>query len=261
MKKLFLLIIIMLVCLENSAQTNSKGVLKNNVFQLNNGITLSKGDTIMFGIPKNAADKFTYIYEPRHAFGLLGGGGADKMYSHRMFIIHFFTTKKENNEKKVLASLGYGKEEIILDCEIAEAIENGEIIAKGKIPQRFNIVADTQLAEEKINEQPKQIAVEKTVAVEEEKTSEKPKPAIIESSADFVNAKTSSDNTLPTAINELHKNKDLTDGEHYQLLKLVTGSNDNIEGKKELVKKLQTLRDDKKLTIRQYDEIIELLLQ
>jgi hypothetical protein len=229
----------MLLCFDGFSQTNGKGVLKKNVFQLNNGIRLSKGDTIMLGEPKNGADKFTYIIEPKHAFGLLGGDGADKKYSYKMLIIHFFTTKKdkENNEKQVIASLGYGKDEIILDCEIAEAIENGEIIAKGKIAQKFNIAATNDaVKKEEVSEPPKQIIAEK--------------PAI-----------KITGNALLNKINELQKNNDLTDSEHYQLLKLVTGSGDNIDDKKSLTKKLQALRNNYKITIEEYDEIIELLLQ
>ncbi|MDR2064944.1 MAG: hypothetical protein LBP85_04465 [Prevotellaceae bacterium] len=241
MKKSILLLSIMLICFENFAQTNSKGILKKNVFQLNNGITLSKGDTIMLGIPESATGKFTYVYEPRHAFGLLGGNGADLKYSYKMFIIHYFTTKndKENDEKKVIASLGYGKEETILDCEIAEAIEYGEVVAKGKVPQKFNIAVKNDVEIEKIREQPKQIEI-KTV-----ETSVK-----------------TDGNTLLNKINELNKNKNITDSEHYQLLKLVTsGNSENIDNKKELVKTLQLLRDDKKLEIEYYDKIIDLLLQ
>ncbi|MDR2651804.1 MAG: hypothetical protein LBC68_05765 [Prevotellaceae bacterium] len=245
MKKLILLLSITLICFENIAQTNSKGVLKKNVFQLNNGITLSKGDTIMLGVPESDDNKFTYIYEPRHAFGLLGGDGADKKYCYKMFIIHFFTTTndKENNEKKVIASLGYGKEETILDCDIASAIEYGEIIAKGKVPQKFNIAVKKDIDTKRVQEQPRQI--EKPVDIENEKTTVK-----------------TAENALLNKINELSKNKDITDNEHYQLLKLVTsGSSENIDNKKELVKTLQTLRDSNKLAIEYYDEIINLLLQ
>ncbi|MDR1554239.1 MAG: hypothetical protein LBS69_12395 [Prevotellaceae bacterium] len=247
MKKLILLLGIMLICFESFAQTNSKGVLKKNVFQLNNGITLAKGDTIMLGVPKNEAGRFTYIYEPRHVFGLLGGDGADTKYSYKMFIIHFFTTTKDNEskEKKVIASLGYGKEETILDCEIASAIEYGEVIAKGKVPQKFNIAVKKDTENRKVQEQPKQILTEKPANIENEKT-----PAKM------------TENTLLNKINELSKNKDISDNEHYQLLKLITsGSSDNIESKKELVKTLQTLRDSNKLAIEYYDEIINLLLQ
>ena len=56
-------------------------------------------------------------------------------------------------------------------------------------------------------------------------------------------------------------NNCLTDNEHYQLLKLVIGSGGNIDDKKSLTKTLQTLRNNHKITIEEYDEIIELLLQ
>lgn len=252
----------MLICFESFSQTNSKGVLKKNVFQLNNGITLSKGDTIMLGIPKNAANTFSYIYEPLHAFGLLGGNGADLKYSHKMFIIHYFTTKndKENNEKKVVASLGYGKEETILDCEIAEAIEYGEVTAKGRVPQKFNIAVKSDAENEKIREQPKQIStVEKHVYAEIKKNSEQPQN--VETKTVTTSVKTDV-NALLNKINELNKNKDISDSEHYQLLKLVTsGDSENTDNKKELVKTLQLLRDSKKLEMEYYDKIIDLLVQ
>jgi hypothetical protein len=252
MKKLILLSL-MLICFENYAQTNSKGVLKKNVFQLNNGITLSKGDTIMLGIPANAASKFTYIYEPLHAFGLLGGNKADLDKSYKMFIIHYFSTvkDKENNEKKVIASLGYGKEETVLDCEIADAIEYGEVIAKGRIPQKFNIAVKNDTEKRQNQKQPEPLPTEKSqeqlkhIEAEGENTAVK-----------------IAENTLLNKINELNKNRDITDSEHYQLLKLVTsGSSENISNKKELVKTLQLLRDNKKLEIEYYDKIIDLLLQ
>ncbi|MDR2292527.1 MAG: hypothetical protein LBE11_03535 [Prevotellaceae bacterium] len=253
MKKLILLLSIMLICFENFAQTNSKGVLKKDVFQLNNGIRLSKGDTIMLGIPANAANRFTYVYEPLHAFGLLGGNGADLDKSYKMFIIHYFTITKDkvNNEKKVIASLGYGKQETVLDCEIAEAIEYGEVIAKGRVPQRFNIAVKDDVEKKKVHEQPKQLLAEKS--------QEQLKHAEPETEKTVANTE---ENTLLGKINELNKNKDITDSEHYQLLKLVTsGNSENIDNKKELVKTLQSLRDNKKLEIEYYDKIIDLLLQ
>jgi hypothetical protein len=245
MKKIFLLTGITLLCFVGTAQTtNSKGILKKNVFQLNNGITFEKGDTIMLGEPKNNANEFTYIYEPKHGFGLLGGNGTDKKNSYKPFIIHFFTTKtdKENNEKQVIASLGYGKEEVILDCKIAEAVEYGEIIAKGRTPQYFNLAVKRDEPKQKtIEEQPATIA-EKPAEIQEKTTVKL------------------TENTLLNKINELQNNKYITDNEHYQLLKLVTGNNSNIDGKKELIKKLQTLRDDKKLTLEEYDKIVDLML-
>jgi hypothetical protein len=254
----------MLICFQNFAQTNSKGVLKKNVFQLNNGITLSKGDTIMFGIPKNNADKFTHIYEPRHAFGLLGGNRADKEYSYKMLIIHFFTTTndKENNEKKVVASLGYGnyeKNETVLDCEIAEAVETGEVIAKGKIPQKFNIVIKNNVETEKMQEQ-FHTSNEKSGIAESDKNQEQSKYKKLEAESKKMPLKVA-ENTLLSKINELHADNEITDSEHYQLLKLVTSSSSNIDNKKEFVKTLQSLRDNKKLAIEYYDTIIDLLLQ
>ncbi|MDR2127256.1 MAG: hypothetical protein LBP63_10560 [Prevotellaceae bacterium] len=242
MKKLILLLSIATICCENYAQTNSKGVLAKNVFQMNNGITLSKGDTIMLGIPKNELNKFTYVYEPRHAFGLLGGNGADTKYCYKMLIIHFFTTikDKETNEKKVIASLGYGKNgEIIFDCAIAEAIEYGEVIAKGRVPQKFNIALKTDNEKRKSQTQSNQTEPENNNA-----------------------AAKADKNTLLDKINELNRNNNITDSEHYQLLKLVTsGNNTSVSDKKELVKTLQLLRDSKTLEIEYYDEIIDLLLQ
>ncbi|MDR3287488.1 MAG: hypothetical protein LBT27_08595 [Prevotellaceae bacterium] len=245
MKKIFLLTGIMLLCFAGTAQTtNSKGILKKNVLQLNNGITFAKGDTIMLGEPQNNANEFTYIYEPKHGFGLLGGNGADKKNSYKMFIIHFFTTKtdKENSEKQVIASLGYGKDEVILDCEIAEAVDYGEVIAKGRIPQKFNIAVKRDETKQKTVEQQPTIIAEKTAEIQEKTTIKL------------------TENTLLNKINELQNNKYLTDNEHYQLLKLVTGNNANIDGKKELIKKLQTLRDDNKLTLEEYDKIVDLML-
>jgi hypothetical protein len=259
MKKLILLLSIMAVCFENSAQTNGKGVLKKNVFQLNSGITLSKGDTIMFGAPKNNADKFTHIYEPMHAFGLLGGDGADKDYSYKMFIIHFFTTKsdKKTKEKTVIASLGYGSKEIILDCEIAEAVETGEVIAKGKVPQKFNIVIKNDVKHENVKEQIQKTLTEKTDVIENWQSREQQNHEKQESKKMKITV-----NTLLEKINELNKNRDISDNEHYQLLKLVTSNSSVvIDNKQELVKTLQSLRDSKKLEIEYYDEIINLLLQ
>ncbi|MDR1197964.1 MAG: hypothetical protein LBK94_02975 [Prevotellaceae bacterium] len=244
MKKLIFLLSIMAVCFENSAQTNGKGILKKNVFQLNSGITFSKGDTIMLGVPENNADRFTHIYEPRHAFGLLGGNGADKTHCYKMFIIHFFTTKndKDTKEKTVVASLGYGKEQIILDCEIAEAVETGEVIAKGRVPQKFNIAIKNDAEREK-TEEPQRINPEKPAVIETEK----------------VNI---TENALLNKINELNKNKDINDSDHYQLLKLVTSnSNADIDNKQDIIKTLQSLRDSKKLEIEYYDEIINLFLR
>jgi hypothetical protein len=236
-----------MICFENFAQTNSKGVLKKNVFQHNSGITFSKGDTIMLGIPKNSEDKFAHIYEPLHAFGLLGGQGADKEYCYKMFVIHYFTTKKNKatKEKTVVASLGYGKQDIILDCEIAEAVETGEVIAKGKVPQKFNIVVKNDVEQTKTEKPVEQSQKQQTYEQPAEKTSVK-----------------ITENTLLNTINELNKNKDISDSEHYQLLKLVTSGNSaDIDNKKELVKTLQSLRDSKKLAIEYYDEIVDLLLQ
>ncbi|MDR1348161.1 MAG: hypothetical protein LBJ63_07025 [Prevotellaceae bacterium] len=244
MKKLILLLSIMAICFENYAQTNSKGILKKNVFQLNSGITFSKGDTIMFGVPENNADKFTHIHEPRHAFGLLGGNGADKTHSYKMFIIHFFTTKndKATKEKTVVASLGYGKEEIILDCEIAEAVETGEVIAKGRVPKKFNIAVKNDAEQEKMKK-PQKILTEKPAVIETEKVK-------------------TAENALLNKINELNRNKDINDSEHYQLLKLITSSSSvDIDNRQGIIKTLQSLRDSKKLEIEYYDEIINLFLR
>lgn len=251
MKKTVLFLIIALISFAGIAQTNSKGVLQKNVLKLNNGITLSKGDTIMLGTPVNDGNVFVFVKEPKHAFGLLGGDGADKKYSYKMLIIKFFTTSnnKENSEKKFVASLGYNDDEIILDCDIAEAIDNGEIIAKGRIPVRFNI-AGVNNGLQKTEELPQKsaTAAEKAIA-----------PAIetaVEKTTEKLTAKNIT--SLLNKVNALHENGYISDSEHYQLLKIITG--DSIENKKDIVKTLQTLRDSNKISISDYDELIDLFL-
>ena len=274
MKKIVLLLGIMLISVAGFAQTtNSKGVLRNKVLQLNNGIKLSEGDTIMLGVPVNDGKEFMFIYEPKHGFGLLGGTGADRSYSYRMLIIKYFTTanSKNSSEKKFVASLGYNKgDDIILDCDIAEAVDNGEVIAKGRIPQKFNIVGRSPFLHDVLQDikeaesNPVQTN-ESTVTSVSTKTGEQvtqkttaTTTEISETVTEKPAAKTSS-NQLLNKINALQKAGYITNNEHYQLLKIITGS-DNASDKKELIRKLQTLRNDGKLTINEYDELVDLLL-
>lgn len=270
MKKTVLLLGIMLISFANFAQTNSKGVLKNNILKLNNGITLSQGDTIMLGEPVNQGNEFMFLYEPKHAFGLLGGKGANTSFNYRMLIIKFFTTSSYtgSSEKKFIASLGYNSgDDVILDCDIAEAIDNAEVIAKGRIPQKFHVTGKGFLRdvlqglqeENKVTEKPAEPVFEKKV----EKTIE----PIVEKSVVYKTVETTSEKpviktnatSLLNRINDLQKAGYISNNEHYQLLKIITNSG-NVDDKKELIKKLQTLRNENKLTIDEYDELVDLLL-
>ena len=270
----------MLIGFAGFAQTNSKGVLKDNVLKLNNGITLVKGDTIMLGAPAGNANEFMFLYDPKHAFGLLGGKGADKSFSFKGLIIKFFSTVnyKGSLEKKFVASLGYNTgEDIILDCDIAEAIDNAEVIAKGRIPQRFNVAERNLFLRDvlqELKESPNELVtgqrIETVTEQVAEKTVQKTETAPVQnvqSTQQSTQSTQNVQNTTSTSIsasilnklNALHKNGNLSTNEHYQLLKVITGGGD-VEDKKGLLKKLQSLRDNSNISIGEYDQLVDLLL-
>ena len=273
MKKIILLLGIAMISFAGFAQTNSKGVLTKNVLKLNNGITLSKGDTIMLGAPVNNANEFMFIYEPKHILGLAGGKGADRAYNYRMLIIKFFTTEnyKGSVEKKFVASLGYNTgDDVILDCDIAEAIDNAEVIAKGRIPQRFNVAERNLFLRDvlqELKESPNELvtgqkiepATERVIERVTEKTVQKTETAPVQNVQNTQTVQNVASTSILNKLNTLHKNGYISTNEHYQLLKIITGSSD-AEDKKGLIKKLQSLRDNSNISIGEYDQLIDLLL-
>jgi hypothetical protein len=262
MKKTFLLLSLMFVCFAVTAQTkNSKGVLHRGVLTLNNGATISKGDKVTLGAPKNDAERFTYVYDQKHMFGLFGGDGTPKTQQYKMFVIHFLDAVKDqnSNEKKFIAAIGLGDKNSLWTCDIIEAIESGEIFMAGISPEtvksnKIETQGIAQIKEEIIQDNEIPLAA---------KTKENTITDVLQTKTEtttVVKTVELNSNNLLQRLNELQKSKEITDNEHYQLLKIITGSNDNIDDKKGLIKKLQTLRNNQKITIDEYDKIVDLLI-
>ena len=257
MKKIFFLLSIIFICFASSAQTkNSKGTLKRGVLTFNNGKTLTKGDKITLSSTKNNSDRFTHVYGQKHLFGIMGGEGAPKEQQYKMFVIHYIDAvkdKKNGKEKKFIAAIGLGEQNSLWLCDIVEAIESGEVFISGISPE----IVQPNISEVKENAQTKENIVIDVVKKKEESTITENLPQ----KETTTNSSTlTSENNLLQKINELQKSKEITNSEHYQLLKIITGSNDNIDDKKELIKKLQTLRNDKKITLEEYDKIVDLMI-